>query len=112
MLLGQVLEKLHDETFAAETLIALGDLPLLVEVEATGRRFGESAPLYAAGATRRFAAFADDEDWLALMNALERAADPGAACLRQMLAWSLRYDAEEGEASACGCASTDRAKRA
>jgi hypothetical protein len=41
---------------------------------------------------RRFSIFADDEDWLALMTALERARDPGAACLRQMLAWSLRHD--------------------
>jgi hypothetical protein len=103
MLLGQVLEKLHDEAFAAETLVALGDLPLLVEVERMGRRFGESAPLYAVGATRRFAALAADEDWLALMTALERGPDPGAACLRQMLAWSLRCDAEEVEMPACGC---------
>ena len=100
MLLGQVLEKLHDEAFAAETLIALDDLPLLAEVENVGRRFGESAPLYAVGATRRFAALAADEDWLALMTTLARAPDPGAACLRQMLAWSLRHDAED---STCGC---------
>ena len=53
---------------------------------------------------RRFADFADDEDWLALMTALERAPDPGAACLRQMLAWSLRHDAKNDGASACGCA--------
>ena len=40
----------------------------------------------------RFTAFASDEDWLALMTALERTSDPAAACLRQMLLWSLRQD--------------------
>ena len=96
MLLGQVLDRLGDESVAAETLLGLGDLPLMVGVEATGEKFGESPPLYAANAVRRFAAFASDEDWLALMTALERAPDPGAACLRHMLLWSLRQDSEPG----------------
>ena len=43
MLLGQVLERLGDETFAAETLVALEDLALMVEVEAA-----KSAAWYAA----------------------------------------------------------------
>ncbi len=92
MLLGDVLNRLSDEAFAAETLVSLGDLPLMAGVEAEADRQGESAGLYAAGAVRRFAAFAGDEDWLALTTALERAADPGAACLHHMLAWCLRHD--------------------
>lgn len=92
MLLGQVLDRLGDEGVAAETLLGLGDLRLMVDVEATGARFGESPPLYASNAVGRFAAFASDEDWLALMTALERTPDPGAACLRHMLLWSLRQD--------------------
>ncbi|WP_425069613.1 hypothetical protein [Reyranella sp.] len=92
MLLGQVLDRLGDESVAAETLLGLDDLPLMVDVEATGARFGESPPLYASNAVGRFTAFASDEDWLALMTALERTSDPAAACLRQMLLWSLRQD--------------------
>lgn len=94
MLLGQVLNRLGDESFAAEILLGLADLPLMVDVEATGRRFGESPPRYAANAVRRFAAFASDDDWLALMTALGRAKDPGATCLRHMLLWSLRQDSD------------------
>ncbi len=107
MLLGQVLERLGDETFAAETLVALKDLALMVEVEATGRQFDEDIGAYAAGASRRFAHHASDEDWLALMTALERADDAGTACLRHMLAWSLRHDAEQADdgcgGSSCTC---------
>ncbi len=102
MLLGQVLQQLGDEAFAAEALLAMDDLPLMVEVETVGGEFGESMSAYAVGATRRFSAFASDDDWLALMTALERAENPGAACLRHMLTWSLRRDREEDEA-ACGC---------
>jgi hypothetical protein len=92
MLLGQVLDRLGDDSVAAEALIGLNDLPLMVDVENTGQRFGESAQLYATNSVRRFVAFASDEDWLALMTALERAPDPGAACLRHMLRWSLHQD--------------------
>lgn len=101
MLLGQVLQQLGDEAFAAETLLALGNLPLVAEVDAAGRHFGESPGEYAVGASRRFAAFASDEDWLALMTALERADDAGAACLKHMLEWSLRHETESDD-GCCG----------
>jgi hypothetical protein len=107
MLLGQVLERLGDEAFASETMVALSDLPLMVEVQMAGRHFGESLGEYAVGASRRFAAFASDEDWLALMTALERADDAGAGCLRHMLEWSLRHEAidpDDGcDGSQCTC---------
>jgi hypothetical protein len=107
MLLGQVLEQLGDEVFATETMVGLADLPLMVEVETAGRHFGESLGEYAAGASRRFAAFASNEDWLALMTALERADDAGAACLKHILAWSLRHEASATDDgcgnSACTC---------
>jgi hypothetical protein len=102
MLLGVVLERLGDEVFAAETLIALEDLPLMVEVGAAGRQFGESIGEYASGASRRFAALASDEDWLSLMTTLERADDAGMACLKHMLDWSLRHDATESDDGCAG----------
>ena len=107
MLLGQVLERLGDDAFCVETLLTLGDLPLLAEIEAAGSAFGESAAAYACGAARRFAGQASDEDWLALMTALQRADDAGATCLRHMLVWSLRHDAEPANdgcgSSSCTC---------
>jgi hypothetical protein len=101
MLLGQLLERLGDEMFVAETLVALENLPLMVAVEGAGRQFGESVGEYASGAARRFEQLASDEDWLALMTVLGRADDAGGACLRHMLEWSLRHEA----ASDDGCGS-------
>ena len=100
MLLGHVLDRLGDPSFATETLLGLDDLPLVVEIEAVGRPFGESAPDYAIHAVRRFATLAGDEDWLALMTALERADDPASTCLRLMLNWSVRHD-RGGPAGCC-----------
>ncbi len=102
MLLGQVLQQLGDEVFAAEALVAMGNLPLMVAIETTGREFGESPGEYAAGASRRFAAAASNEDWLGLMTALERADDAGSACLKHMVEWALRCDSRESDH---GCAS-------
>lgn len=107
MLLGQVLQNLGDRTVLAETLVAMDDLPLMVEIETVGDQFGEAMSDYAVGAVRRFAAFASDDEWLALMNGVERARDPGTACLRHMLAWSLQRDRDDrhetcgGKAGAC-----------
>jgi len=58
---------------------------------------------YAAGAVRRFANLASSEDWLALMNAIERADDPGLDCLTHMLNWSLKRDEAENAPSHGGC---------
>lgn len=98
MMLGEVIERLDDEAFATESMIALNDLALLAEVDRAARDAEETPAIYAAGAARRFASHATDDDWLALMSAVARADDPGVACLKRMLLWSLRQ-----EAAACGC---------
>lgn len=99
MLMGQMIERLADEDFAAEALIGLGGLALMVDVEAMAATFDETPAFYASGAARRFAHGAGDEDWLALMTALDRAEDPASACLKHMLVWSLRRD----RSGTCGC---------
>ena len=53
MLLGQVLQNLGDRTVMAETLVAMDDLPLMVEIETVGDQFGETMSDYAVGAVRR-----------------------------------------------------------
>ena len=101
MLLGQMIRDLTDENRATEALVALGDLPLLARLERHAQ--GEAAGAYAANAVALFADGASDEDWLGLMNRLERTDDPAAACLRTMIEWSLDRDAQEThEGCTCG----------
>ena len=83
---------LNDEATAAEALLGCGDLVLLVDVADVAGRFGETPGEYAAGSVRRFANSAADEDWLALMTALELTDDPARTCLVNMVSWSLARD--------------------
>lgn len=92
MQLGEIIRGLNDQAYAAEALIACGDIVLLTRVDAMSGRFGESIGEYAAGAVGRFSNLAGSEDWLGLMNVLERADDPGAGCLTYMVGWSLKQD--------------------
>jgi hypothetical protein len=107
MLLGALMTELKDETAAKVTLLSLGDIMLLNEVEAARLVHDESLGEYAAGAAQRFAHLASDEDWLKLMTALENSESPAATCLATMVRWSLLRDAGEAtpvnREAGCSC---------
>ena len=107
MLLGEILNELRDETVAAATLLSLGDLKLVAEVEAARLSHDESVGEYVSGAAQRYARLASDEDWLRLMTALEKTDRPAATCLADMLRWSIARDAappaDNGASPACTC---------
>lgn len=107
MQLGALFNRLEDEGDAALALEALGDMVLFTEVRECGERHEETPGAYVAGAARRFASLGGDEDWLALMNAVERDPEPGKAAIRQILRWSLKRDeaqaASPPAAGGCGC---------
>ena len=93
MLLGTIMEQLRDEAAAATTLLSLGDIVLVAEVEDARVRYDESIGQYVAGAAQRFARSASDEDWLRLMTALERSDRPAGTCLATMVRWAVAQDA-------------------
>ena len=96
MQLGQIIRNFSEEAAAADALLNCGDLTLVAHIGSTADRFDETVGEYAAGAVRRFANLASSEDWLALMNTIERADDPGFRCLTHMLHWSLKRDEARG----------------
>ena len=95
MQVGEIIRDFGEGARANEAPLACGDIVLLARVGETAGRYDETVGEYAAGAVRRFANLASDEDWLALMNALERANQPGIDCLIHMLNWSLKRDEDE-----------------
>jgi hypothetical protein len=104
MQLGAIIRDFSEEARADEALLACGDLALMARVGEAADRYDETVGEYAAGAVRRFANLASSEDWLALMNAIERAEDPGFCCLTHMLNWSLKQDEAPRPAHAgCTC---------
>jgi hypothetical protein len=92
MQLGEIIRSFSEEAPASEALLACNDIVLFARVGEAAGRFDESVGEYAAGAVRRFANLAVSEDWLGLMNVVERAEDPGISCLAYMVNWSLRND--------------------
>ncbi|MGJ4944054.1 hypothetical protein ACQR1W_26015 [Bradyrhizobium sp. HKCCYLS1011] len=92
MLLGEIIRDFSQEAKATEALLSCHDIALLARVGEVAERYEETVGEYAAGAVRRFANLATSEDWLSLMNAIERADDPGVNCLTTMIKWSLKQD--------------------
>jgi len=92
MQLGEIIRSFSEEAPANEALLACNDIALFARVGEAAGRHEETVGEYAAGAVRRFANLAVSEDWLGLMQGIERANDPGIACLNYMINWSLNRD--------------------
>ena len=104
MLLGEIIRDFSQESRATEALLSCNDVTLLARVGEAAGRYEETLGEYAAGAVRRFANLATSEDWLGLMNVIERADDPGIDCLTMMMKWSLKQDEAAVPAqSGCTC---------
>jgi hypothetical protein len=89
MLLGDLLSKLSDETAATEAILSVNDLPMLAAMRRQAAADGLDLPAYVAGAVRRYASEATDEEWITLMGLLNRAPDPGAVCLKRAFEHAL-----------------------
>lgn len=106
MLLGALIARLQDEHHAAETLEALGDLVLYAEVATAAAASDETPGGYLAASVDHFAAAADDEAWMGLVAAMERAEDPGRAAIDRILRWALARQPKDVEASPGPCSCT------
>jgi hypothetical protein len=103
MQLGQIITSFSEELPASEALLACNDIVLFARVGEAAGRYQETVGEYAAGAVRRFANLAGSEDWLGLMNVVERAQDPGVGCLTYMVDWSLKQDEAPSASAHQGC---------
>lgn len=92
MSLGEILAQFEDESVVARLLPDLGDSQWRARAQKAAAAQGEAMGDYAGAAVARFAACAPDEEWVSLLSALNRAADPGAICLRRILDWAMNDD--------------------
>jgi len=103
MQLGEIIRSFSKEAPANEALLACNDIMLFAQVGEAAGHYNETVGEYAVGAVRRFANLAVSEDWLALMNVIERSVDPGIDCLTFMVKWSLNQDAAPPAPAHEGC---------
>jgi hypothetical protein len=85
MTLGDLLAQFDDEASAAEALLALGDLRLVAAVRQRAAAEGVEPGTVMVRAVRHYAERAPDEEWVTLLGALGRSADPGLAFIRRAL---------------------------
>lgn len=85
MILGDVLAQLRDEDEAAELILGLGELSLLVTARQRAEAEGVSLATYVRCAVQRYAVEATDEEWVTAMGAVSHAADPGMLFLKRAL---------------------------
>ncbi|MGO9432365.1 hypothetical protein [Rhodoblastus sp.] len=98
MILGDILRQFDDPSVVAAALMQFGDLGLLAQAETKAAAYGETLGEYASASVRLFSNEANDDEWVALMAAMGRTDDPGAACLRFMLEWA---NLREGQPAPC-----------
>jgi hypothetical protein len=89
MLLGEVIARFDDEAAASEALLSLGDLALMLRVNARAAEQHITAGQLAMQAVGDFVSSASDEDWLTLVGQMSRVNDPGATFLRNALSRAL-----------------------
>jgi hypothetical protein len=89
MLLGDLIARFDDEAIAAETLLALEDLPLANRVHEAAAQQDVTPGELASMAVRMFADTASDEEWVTALGQMARTPEPGLELLRRALQWSL-----------------------
>jgi hypothetical protein len=89
VLLGDIMSQLEEEAFAAEAVLGLAGLGLLVRLQERADASGLSLGGYAAWAARTYADNASADEWTTLIGILGKADDPGSAFLRRTLTCAL-----------------------
>jgi hypothetical protein len=100
MLLGELVTRFSDDAIAAEAVLGCGGIALFNAVREEAAAQGMTVGDFARAALSRYAAWADDAEWITLLGALARAPDPGAECLRRALDLALQQRVSGGAAGA------------
>jgi hypothetical protein len=87
--LGAILARLDDPAEIAGLLAEAGALGLLLRLDAAAASSGRGHADIAADAVERFTQSADSEAWVKLMGRMQGEGSPAAACLAEMIEWTL-----------------------
>lgn len=89
--LGEILEQLQDPSEVRSLMIEAGDVIMAARVETLTCDKPEDAETFASRAIEAFTRRADDEAWVKLIGRVQNAEAPAAACLSEMLQWTLAH---------------------
>jgi hypothetical protein len=94
MTLGTILARLDDDAVVQEALASIEDIVLLARLRSAADAAHEPLGSFAAAMVGQFVQHGNDEQWLALMTAANRAQDPAASVLRRILLETLPGEAQ------------------
>ncbi len=89
MLLGDLIARVQEPTFAAEALLALDDLALMARIQDASAREGLTSGAFISQSIAGFVNRATDEEWLGMIGAMSKAENPGQAFLHFALTKAL-----------------------
>ncbi len=87
--LGEVLTQLQDRAEVYGLLTEAGDIAMISQLNEAAVSRAQDPCDVALDAVEAFTARANEEAWVKLMGRLREAPSPGAACLAEMISWSL-----------------------
>lgn len=87
--LGELLTQLQDRGEVHQLLAEAGNIVLTAKLDAVAAAQDCDPCEVALQAVDKFTSHAGDEAWVKLMGRIQDADSPAAACLNEMLAWSL-----------------------
>lgn len=88
-MLGDILARLSDETAAIETILGAGDLTLLAAAKEKAAADGLDLAACVTQTVQRYTHEATDEEWVTLIGMMNRAQNPGAACIKRAFEYAL-----------------------
>ncbi|MBU6297765.1 MAG: hypothetical protein KGJ79_12545 [Alphaproteobacteria bacterium] len=89
-MLGDILTQLDEGADLERLLPQLNGSGVLEALRCRAAAHGVTPAVVAGEAVRTFSANADDDAWLKLLSRVQDAPSPAVACLREMLAWTLK----------------------
>ena len=87
--LGEVLTQLQDRSEVYALLAEAGDIAMISRLNDAAAASAQDPCDVALDAVQAFTERANEEAWVKLMGRLREAQSPGAACLSEMISWSL-----------------------
>jgi hypothetical protein len=89
MMLGELMKSAYDSLEVAAMLVEAQEIALLVRLDGFAAAKATDRGEIARDAMRAFTDAADNEAWVKLMGRVQDESSPAAACLAEMVAWSL-----------------------
>jgi hypothetical protein len=89
MKLGELMKSAHDPLEVAAMLVEAQEIALLLRLDDAAKAQATDRSELARDAVHAFTDAADNEAWVKLMGRVQDAPSPAAACLAEMVAWSL-----------------------